>query len=70
MSENKMKRLSRRSFFGTSVMGAAGVTLLPGILTSCETKPSAPSADVRLGFIGMGRQGDVFAERIHADTGC
>jgi predicted dehydrogenase len=38
-------------------MGAAGAALLPGILTSCQGKPSAPAADVRLGFIGMGRQG-------------
>jgi len=56
MSENQKKNLSRRSFFGTSVMGAAGIALLPGIVTSCETKPSAPAADVKLGFIGMGRQ--------------
>ena len=56
MSENQKKKLSRRSFFGTSLMGAAGMALLPGIVTSCQTKPSSTSADIRLGFIGMGRQ--------------
>jgi len=56
MSENQTKKLNRRSFFGTSMMGAAGVALMPGIVTSCQTKPSGPKADVRLGFIGMGRQ--------------
>lgn len=56
MSENKPKKLSRRSFFGTTAMGAAGVALLPGIVTSCQTKPSVPAESVRLGFIGMGRQ--------------
>ncbi len=56
MSENQTKKLNRRSFFGTSMMGAAGVALIPGIVTSCQTKPSEPKADVRLGFIGMGRQ--------------
>ena len=56
MSENRKKSLSRRSFSGTSMMGAAGVAFLPGLVTSCETKPVAPAADIRLGFIGMGRQ--------------
>ena len=56
MSENQRKKLSRRSFFGTSVMGAAGVALLPGVVTSCQTKSSEKPADIRLGFIGMGRQ--------------
>ncbi len=56
MSENQTKKLNRRSFFGTSMMGATGVALMPGIVTSCQTKPSEPKADVRLGFIGMGRQ--------------
>ena len=56
MSENQTKKLNRRSFFGTSMMGAAGVALMPGIVISCQTKPSEPKADVRLGFIGMGRQ--------------
>ncbi len=56
MSENQKKRVSRRSFFGTSMMGIAGTTLLPGFITSSKASPSAAPGDVRLGFIGMGRQ--------------
>jgi predicted dehydrogenase len=56
MSEKNKKGLSRRSFLGTSVLGTASVALLPGILSGCQTKPTAPAADIRLGFIGMGRQ--------------
>jgi len=56
MSENQKKNLSRRSFFGTSVVGAAGITLLPGVLSSSQTMASPAPADVRLGFIGMGQQ--------------
>ena len=56
MSENHKKKLSRRSFFGTSMMGAAGLAFLPGVVTNAQTKPSSAPADVRLGFIGMGQQ--------------
>ena len=56
MSENQKKNLSRRSFFETSVMGATGMALLPGILTSSQAAAATPAADVRLGFIGLGRQ--------------
>jgi predicted dehydrogenase len=56
MSENNRKKLDRRSFFGTSVMGAAGLALLPGVLTASPSVASAAPADVKLGFIGMGQQ--------------
>jgi len=56
MSENRKKSISRRSFFGTSMLGAAGITFLPGVITSSQAKSSANPADVRLGFIGMGQQ--------------
>ena len=56
MSEKQTKKLSRRSFFGTSVMGTAGFALLPGVVTSSQPKTSEKPVDVRLGFIGMGRQ--------------
>ena len=56
MSENQKKKLSRRSFFGTSMMGSAGIAFLPGVLSSSETMASPAPADVRLGFIGMGQQ--------------
>lgn len=57
MSEKNKNGLSRRSFLGKSVLGTASIAFLPGIVTSCQTKPSTPTADVRIGFIGMGRQG-------------
>ncbi|MCE1198881.1 MAG: Gfo/Idh/MocA family oxidoreductase [Marinilabiliales bacterium] len=56
MSENKSNKLSRRSFFGTSMMGAAGVALLPGVLSTHDAEAADVKADVKLGFIGLGRQ--------------
>jgi predicted dehydrogenase len=44
---------SRRRFIGSSVAGIAGAMLLPGTI-GC--KSSGKDGDVRLGFIGMGRQ--------------
>jgi predicted dehydrogenase len=41
---------SRRAFLGTSLIGVAGLTLIPGC------KLSAPSDTLRVGFIGLGRQ--------------
>ena len=43
------KNFSRRAFIGTSALGIAGLTLIPG----CVTRHKGP---VRLGFIGLGRQ--------------
>ena len=44
---------SRRRFIGSSVAGVAGALILPGIV-GC--KGSASKYEIRLGFIGMGRQ--------------
>lgn len=44
---------SRRRFIGSAAAGMAGVAMLPGLVTSCKSKPDT---DIRLGFIGMGRQ--------------
>ena len=44
---------SRRRFIGSSIAGIAGAMLIPGT-TGC--KSSKPRGDIRLGFIGMGRQ--------------
>ena len=44
---------SRRRFIGSSVAGIAGVMLIPGTIGCKSTKGSG---DIRLGFIGMGRQ--------------
>ncbi|MEI7421537.1 MAG: Gfo/Idh/MocA family oxidoreductase [Prolixibacteraceae bacterium] len=56
MSENIRKKLNRRSFFGTSMMGAAGLALMPGVLSASSSVSSPAPADVKLGFIGMGQQ--------------
>ena len=53
MKEEK-KVMSRRRFLGSAALGVAGVVVLPRIATSCKSAPV--SHDVRLGFIGMGRQ--------------
>jgi predicted dehydrogenase len=44
---------SRRRFIGSTVAGVAGAMILPGI-TGC--KATGVSGDIRIGFIGMGRQ--------------
>jgi predicted dehydrogenase len=55
LMKNQIKKgISRRQFLGTTVMGIAGISLLPGAI-SCKSKV-VPSTDLRLGFIGMGRQ--------------
>ena len=50
MNYNKSNKFSRRSFVQTSLLGAAGLTILPGFSSfkSNET--------INLGFIGLGRQ--------------
>jgi predicted dehydrogenase len=51
---------SRRRFLGSAALGMAGMVMIPALASSCKgrtktaTSPSGP--DVRLGFIGMGRQ--------------
>lgn len=52
--ENQPKNgVSRRRFLGTAAIGVAGVALFSP-LTACKQKPA--EKDLRLGFIGMGRQ--------------
>ncbi len=53
MSRRKNTAFTRRQFIGLTTAGAAGITLLPG-LSSCT--PSQGLKEVRLGFIGLGRQ--------------
>jgi hypothetical protein len=56
--KNSKASFSRRKFLGTSLLGAAGFSVLPGI--SSAKSPSHLSSEdihqVRLGFIGVGRQ--------------
>ena len=48
--------VSRRKFLGTSLLSAAGLSFLPGISIASEPIKSADIHQVRLGFIGVGRQ--------------
>jgi predicted dehydrogenase len=54
MEKKVFSRISRRHFLGTAAAGIAGIALLPG-LNSCKPKVTE-SKDLRLGFIGLGRQ--------------
>jgi len=53
-------QLTRRKFFRTAAIGAAGVVMFPQFLASCkQNKAGAGKADdgiIRLGFIGLGQQ--------------
>jgi predicted dehydrogenase len=51
--ENSNNQWSRRRFLGTAVAGVAGVAVVP-YLSGCTSKKV--SKDIKLGFIGMGRQ--------------
>ncbi|HNX80257.1 MAG TPA: twin-arginine translocation signal domain-containing protein, partial [Prolixibacteraceae bacterium] len=57
--KNQMKKeISRRRFLGTAAIGLAGMTVIPGLASSCAPKKpvAAGPKEIRLGFIGLGRQ--------------
>jgi len=54
MSDNQFKKFSRREFIGTSLIGMAGLTILPGFKSI--NKVFGPNDTINLGFIGMGQQ--------------
>jgi predicted dehydrogenase len=54
MKKQTKSELSRRRFLGTAAIGMAGITFLPS-LSSCTSK-AVKEDNIRLGFIGMGRQ--------------
>lgn len=57
--KDQKKLLSRRKFLGSATAGLAGMVMIPGLLTSCKGKPKSiagDSGEIRLGFIGLGRQ--------------
>src|SRR5450830_1310362 len=52
--ENQIKKgVSRRHFLGTAAIGVAGVAMFSS-LSACKQK--VVDSDLKLGFIGMGRQ--------------
>ncbi len=51
--KNQKTVWSRRQFIGTTVAGMAAVMVIPG-MAGCKTEKA--SGDIRVGFIGMGRQ--------------
>jgi predicted dehydrogenase len=57
--EEQKKGISRRRFLGSSLAGAAGLFMLPRIASAASAGSSvgtSATADIRLGFIGMGQQ--------------
>ncbi len=53
MKNQPKSAMSRRQFLGTTVAGLAGITMFSSLL-SCNKKNA--DSDIKLGFIGMGRQ--------------
>ncbi|NSW95171.1 MAG: Gfo/Idh/MocA family oxidoreductase, partial [Bacteroidales bacterium] len=51
--KNQKNVMSRRRFLGSAALGMAGVVILPRLATSCK---SQADTDIKLGFIGLGRQ--------------
>ncbi|MFO7621415.1 MAG: Gfo/Idh/MocA family oxidoreductase [Bacteroidales bacterium] len=51
--KNQKNLWSRRRFLGSAAAGMAGIAILPRLATSCK---STPDTDIKLGFIGLGRQ--------------
>lgn len=51
--KNQKNLMSRRRFIGSTALGMAGVVILPRLATSCK---SQVDTDIKLGFIGLGRQ--------------
>src|ERR1700759_2202051 len=52
-----MKRQNRRSFLKTSIVGSAGLTVLPNILPRSLFAADAPSKRINIVLIGCGREG-------------
>ncbi len=52
-----MKRQNRRSFLKTSIVGSAGLTVLPNIMPRSLFAADAPSKRINVALIGCGREG-------------
>jgi predicted dehydrogenase len=56
MSVPTKKGLSRRSFLNASLLGTASLAFLPRFLSGNTSHSTVMENDIRIGFIGMGRQ--------------
>lgn len=54
--KKNIPRISRRKFLGASLLSAAGFSFLPGISIASNQIQSGDIHQIRLGFIGIGRQ--------------
>jgi len=57
--KEQSKLWTRRRFLGSTVIGMAGIAVIPALSTSCKGRKKAgepESSDVTLGFIGLGQQ--------------
>ena len=61
-----MKRQTRRSFLKTSIVGSAGLTVLPNILPRSLFAADAPSKRINVVLIGCGREGRADVEGTHS----
>jgi predicted dehydrogenase len=57
-----MKRQNRRSFLKTSIVGSAGLAVLPNIIPRSLFAADAPSKRINVALIGCGREGTVDVE--------
>lgn len=58
MNQQNQKGFSRRQFIGSSLLGAAGLTLLPGVSFASV----APGDQITIGVIGLGRRAITLTE--------
>lgn len=58
MNEKERTNVSRRKFLGSGLLGAAGLSVLPGLSTaaSVSSGKAVQASTLRVGFIGVGRQ--------------
>src|SRR3954466_8873841 len=57
-----MKRQTRRNFLKTSIVGGAGLAVLPNIMPRSLFAADAPSKRINVALIGCGREGRVDVE--------
>ena len=61
-----MKPQTRRHFLKTSLVGGAGLVVLPGIITGCRTPGMSANRRIQIAQIGCGREGRVDMDGVMA----